>query len=624
MVDPGDEEQTGNPPIRPSAASVPPAPTAEPTAPRAAWSRPGDPLVDTEAVTTELPRGAYPAPAAGLGDVPPAPGAAEPVIAPPVRSADAPLPAGPGSLPSASPFAAPASPPPDPPTTSWSPPDPPVVPAMPVAWAPPPDGGAPVPRWDPAASPHPHEDPAHAGAAEPDAPADVVGPDRLGTAHGGHRPARPDRAGSSPDHALPQRASGGRRQPLVEPRITGSGIPSGPPEYDPARFGPLGASGGVPLLPDTPGREPAPQRGSSMRAAVLVGVLSAVIASLITGGLFVALTDDPVRDIETATDRGPAPTLVAPLDIYELLEKAQPSVVSIRTDVTSSSGTTPFGAGSGVIISEDGLVLTNAHVIAGSSTMRVTLHDGHEQDATLVGSFPDDDIALIRLAEPNALTPAVLGSSADIVVGDPVVAIGNALNLGGPPSVTEGIVSAKDRNIQTSEGTLRNLIQTDAAINPGNSGGPLLNASGQVVGINTAIIDDAQNIGFAISIDLLKPLIEDLKEGRGDITPESPFLGVSTQTLGDVTDATLERYGVTATDGAFVSDVVPGSGAADAGLQPGDVVTAIDGEPVTSSTDVGAIIRNREAGEMITIEIERKGEPQTLTATLKSRGETGN
>jgi S1-C subfamily serine protease len=359
-----------------------------------------------------------------------------------------------------------------------------------------------------------------------------------------------------------------------------------------------------------------------MRAAIIVGVLSAVLASLITGGLFLAFTNDGPADV--AAGHGPAPTLVAPLDIYQLLEKAQPSVVSIRTDISSSSGTTPYGAGSGVIISEDGLVLTNAHVIAGSSTMHVTLYDGHEQAATLVGSFPDDDIALIRLAEPSGVTPAVLGSSADIVVGDPVVAIGNALNLGGPPSVTEGIVSAKDRNIQTADGTLRNLIQTDAAINPGNSGGPLLNAHGQVVGINTAIIDDAQNIGFAISIDLLKPLIEDLKEGRGDITPDSAFLGVSSQSLGDVTDEALERYGVTASDGAFVSDVVPGSGAAEAGLQPGDVIVGIDGQDVTSNTDVGSIIRDRKAGEMITIEIERQGEPQTLTATLKSRSETGN
>jgi putative serine protease PepD len=497
-------------------------------------------------------------------------------------------PVSPAAMPGASPFA-------NPPASPWAPPStvtPPAPavgpPPLPTGWAPP-RPAAPVPAA-PAAGP---------GAAP------------------GYPPgAPPGWTGAAASTRTPDAPVAWWTRDLGA---------AGPPEYDPSRIGPLGASGGVPLLP-SPAASPQPAGGTrrtGVGTALVVGVVSAVIASLITGGLFLTFTDTGDQG-QVTSDRGPAPTLVAPLDIYGLLEKAQPSVVSIRTDVSSSSGTTPFGAGSGVIISEDGLVLTNAHVIAGSSSMTVTLYDGHEAAATLVGSFPDDDIALIRLSEPGDVTPAVLGNSADIVVGDPVVAIGNALNLGGPPSVTEGIVSAKDRNIQTSDGTLRNLIQTDAAINPGNSGGPLLNAQGQVVGINTAIIDDAQNIGFAIAIDLLKPLIEDLKEGRGAITPESPFLGVSTQALGDVTDAVLERYGVTADEGAFVSDVVPGSGAAEAGLQPGDVIVAIDGEPVTSSTDVGAIIRNREAGEMITIEIERQGEPQTITATLKSRAETGN
>lgn len=604
MVDQDDHDEHGSRAAPSSDAPAPPSRTASPgsvgSAP-AGWSRPDGPPVDPDAATTELPRATYPAPeprppsAVRLDPAPP--DSRGPFAGPPGRAATpSALPTLPGALPAGSPFG--ASAPGDAWTAPSSTPDPrtptPTPAPTPTGWAPP-SGARPVggpSGWAPSG-------PAPAGPA----PAGAPDPQRRASP-----PFPSDRPADAAD--------------VWWNRASGPSVPTSPPEYDPRRYGALGAAGGVPLLPPVAGGPAVgPRPRSGMRAAVLVGVLSAVIASLITGGLFVAFTDDPPVEREVATARGPAPTLVAPLDIYELLERAQPSVVSIRTDISSSSsGTTPFGAGSGVIISEDGLVLTNAHVIAGSSTIRVTLHDGQEQDATLVGSFPEDDIALIRLAQPEGLIPAVLGSSADIVVGDPVVAIGNALNLGGPPSVTEGIVSAKDRNIQTSEGTLRNLIQTDAAINPGNSGGPLLNAQGQVVGINTAIIDDAQNIGFAISIDLLKPLIEDLKEGRGDITPESPFLGVSTQTLGDVTDAVLERYGVTAADGAFVSDVVPGSGAAEAGLQPGDVIISIDGQDVTSSTDVGAIIRNHEAGEMITIEIERQGEPETLTATLKSRG----
>ena len=143
------------------------------------------------------------------------------------------------------------------------------------------------------------------------------------------------------------------------------------------------------------------------------------------------------------------------------------------------------------------------------------LPDGSEHAATLVGASPDDDIAIIQVQDVDDLVPAELGSSDDLQVGDEVIAIGNALNLGGEPSVTRGIVSAKDRDL-TAEGVdLEDLIQTDAAINPGNSGGPLVNAAGQVVGMNTAIVADAQNIGFAIAIDAARPIIEDLKAGEG-------------------------------------------------------------------------------------------------------------
>ena len=152
-------------------------------------------------------------------------------------------------------------------------------------------------------------------------------------------------------------------------------------------------------------------------------------------------------------------------------------------------------------------------------------------------------------------------------VGDDVVAIGNALNLGGPPSVTEGIISATDRSIQAQDVTLDNLIQTDAAINPGNSGGPLLNADGQVVAINTAIIDTAQNIGFAIAIDSIKPLIDEIKQGQGTVTPDTAFLGVSTKDVGSMTPDVLAQYGVKTSDGAFVVDIQPGSAAGVGGLR---------------------------------------------------------
>ena len=205
-----------------------------------------------------------------------------------------------------------------------------------------------------------------------------------------------------------------------------------------------------------------------------------------------------------------------------------------------------------------------------------------------------------------------------------MVAIGNALNLGGPPSVTQGIISAKDRTIQApGDLVLRNLIQTDAAINPGNSGGPLLDADGRVVGINTAIIDDAQSIGFAIAIDPIKPLIDDLAAGNGLITPDSAFLGVSMMSVDEVLDSVLEEYGVDADDGAFVSDLVPDSAASEAGLELGDVIVEIDGSPVADSDEAAAAIREREAGDRIAIVVERDGERLELEAELRSRADSG-
>jgi serine protease Do len=297
-------------------------------------------------------------------------------------------------------------------------------------------------------------------------------------------------------------------------------------------------------------------------------------------------------------------------------------VVAVQTGDSSEPGLYG-GAGTGVVIGEEGFVLTNWHVIGGANVVRVTLFDGSEHEADLIGSFPDDDIALVQIRDDVTLTAAELGSSADAKVGDDVVAIGNALNLGGPPSVTEGIVSATDRTIQAPETTMQGLIQTDAAINPGNSGGPLLNAQGQVIGINTAIISDAQNIGFAIPIDSIKPLIEELKLGRGTVTPDSAFLGVITESVDAIPQADLDEFEVSASSGAFVSSIQPGSAAERGGLQEGDVITRIDGERVTSNTDVGDIIRSRNAGDEITIEYERAGRKETVTVELGTRSDIG-
>lgn len=355
-----------------------------------------------------------------------------------------------------------------------------------------------------------------------------------------------------------------------------------------------------------------------------MAVLAAILAAAVTSAMFLAF--GPKEKTVSASAPGastPSTTALGNptnngLDIQALLTKAQPSVVSIHVGQDNSG---VFGAaGSGVIIDDQGSILTNAHVVAGETALEVTLFDGSRLEAELVGSLPDNDIALIKIKEPKSdLVAAELGSIEDSRVGDPVVAIGNALNLGGPPSVTQGIISAKDRTIPVPGNRLEHLIQTDAAINPGNSGGPLLNAAGQVIGINTAIISDAQNIGFAIAIDEIKPLIDQIRSGQGTVTPDSAFLGVSTEALSDVNPDVARQYGVTGTDGAFVTDVVTGSAADDAGLQPGDVIMKIDDTTITGPPDVGAVVRAKKAGDQITITYRRDGQSRTTTATLKTR-----
>jgi putative serine protease PepD len=254
--------------------------------------------------------------------------------------------------------------------------------------------------------------------------------------------------------------------------------------------------------------------------------------------------------------------------------------------------------------------------------MTVVFSDGSKHKATLVGSSPADDVALIQASGVSGLTPAELGSSDDLRVGDEVIAIGNALNLGGEPTVTRGIVSAKDREIDAENEHLEGLIQTDAAINPGNSGGPLVNAAGQVVGMDTAIVQDAQNLGFAIAVDHIKPLIEQLKEGKGDgtVTLDQAFLGVGSVDVEGLADDVKSTYDIDVDQGALVTEVQPDSAAADAGLRVGDVITEVDGTAIDGSTDVRNEIVDHDPGDEISITIVRRGEEQTLRATLGTRG----
>jgi putative serine protease PepD len=374
---------------------------------------------------------------------------------------------------------------------------------------------------------------------------------------------------------------------------------------------------GVPPVPGAPSAQPAPNRGT-LRAAVVGAIAGAVVAAAVAAGVTSAMDDDGT--VATRSAVTPVTTSNGSLDITGILDKVQPSVVAIKTSQTTVRGVFE-GAGSGIVLTADGLVLTNAHVVGQFSDISVVLADGSEHPASIVGSSPEDDLAVVQLQGVSGLTPAELGSSDDLRVGEEVIAIGNALNLGDEPTVTRGIVSALNRNLSAQGEELEGLIQTDAAINPGNSGGPLVNAAGQVVGMNTAIVADAQNLGFSIAIDRAKPIIEQLEKGQGAITPDGAFLGVSSADVDEVAPPVLERYDVDADEGAFITEVVPGSAAAKAGVEVGDVITEIDGESVDGANDVRSIVTGHEAGDKVDMKVHRGGDERTLSVTLGKRSD---
>ncbi len=299
------------------------------------------------------------------------------------------------------------------------------------------------------------------------------------------------------------------------------------------------------------------------------------------------------------------------LDVASVSAALAPSVVAVSTDISSGSDSGE-GVGTGLVLTADGQILTNAHVIADASSVRVRL-DGERdpREAKVLAIDPANDLALLQL-DVTGLTPATLADPTSIRVGDEVVAIGFALDLDGDPSVTLGIVSALGRTILTDTGALDGLIQTDAAISSGNSGGPLVNAAGQVVGINTAVArgdsqNAASNIGFAISISQVLPELDLLRAQADGEEFESGFLGVQ---LGERTDGGV---------GAPVTEIVAGSPAADAGIETGDIVIAIDGQDVDGRGGVIGAIRDNAPGDEVSVVIERDGELKTFEITLAER-----
>ncbi|MEU2350756.1 trypsin-like peptidase domain-containing protein [Modestobacter sp. NPDC049651] len=301
--------------------------------------------------------------------------------------------------------------------------------------------------------------------------------------------------------------------------------------------------------------------------------------------------------------------------------KAAPSVVTIY--VTASGGS---GSGSGVVLSKDGYVLTNNHVVTldsatSQATVQVRTTDGTLYDATVVGTDPTSDLAVIKLSDARDLTPATFADSEKVQVGDTAVAIGAPLGLSN--TVTDGIISATNRAVQTgstqNDSTVIDAIQTDAAINPGNSGGPLVNSAGEVIGINSAIAtvasgspggQDAQSgnigVGFAIPSNAAKRIAQQIVD-TGKAT--HALLGVSAQT------ATANGNSEVGT-GATIAQVTDGSPAADAGLRPGDVIIAVGDRQVTTSTELTAAVRSEDPGDKVTLTVRRGNDTTKVDVTL--------
>ena len=321
--------------------------------------------------------------------------------------------------------------------------------------------------------------------------------------------------------------------------------------------------------------------------------------------------------------------------IRNIADKVGPSVVSVTVKGQASAGffgyTELEGAGTGIILTEDGLIVTNRHVVpTGTTDVTITLADGTEYESVKIigrtGSNDSLDIAFLKINDTKGkkLVPAIIGDSANTKVGDPVVAIGNALGQF-QNTVTSGIISGYGRNIQASSGdggeagNLENLFQTDAAINPGNSGGPLVDLSGQVVGINTAVAaDGAQGIGFAIPINDIVGLIASVKE-KGVL--ERPFIGVMYIPL---TNDVAKAYGLNVTRGAYIlpeaeaggQTVLPGGPADKAGIKAGDIIIKIDDKSIDQNNSLSSLINKHRVNDVVKVSLLRDGKEQTVDATL--------
>ena len=370
-----------------------------------------------------------------------------------------------------------------------------------------------------------------------------------------------------------------------------------------------------------------PRKKSQKPLIITLSVFGAIILMTlgVVGGVMVSRTLGPTATpaLSTGVD-GNKTVTDQESSIAAVAEKVGPSVVSIVTETKSNSyygSTSGSAAGTGIIVSKDGYVMTNNHVLEGATSVSVVDSNGElYENASIVGRDPLNDIAFIKIKSDKEFTAATLGNSSTIRTGQQVVAIGNALGQYSN-TVTSGIISGTGRPITADTGsgeteTLTDLIQTDASINPGNSGGPLVNMAGQVIGINTAIVEDANGIGFAIPVNATKGVLAGVLE-TGKVS--RAYLGVNYLTI---TPDVAREYNLDVNSGAYIhasgssSPVASGSPAEKAGLKNGDIITKINSKTVGKDGSLSSILGEYRPGDKITITYLRGGKEQTTTVTL--------
>jgi serine protease Do len=389
----------------------------------------------------------------------------------------------------------------------------------------------------------------------------------------------------------------------------------------------------------------------------LIAAASVIFGMVVAGGLNLTLPGraqegSDARPLHAATraqlSAGPGAPSAIPATFSDIAERVNPAVVSITSAEKVQArgrprGRQPFhgdpfefffgpeqrrspgepdeprfeySGGSGFLISDDGYILTNYHVVEDASRIRVRLSgDRREHPAEVIGSDPSTDLALIKIKSDSRLPILPLGNSDAIKVGDWVLAVGNPLNY--DHTVTVGVVSAKGRKLTdlSRDFSLDSFIQTDAAINFGNSGGPLVNVAGEAIGVNTAISSVGQGIGFAVPINVAREIMDQLKS-KGRVS--RGYLGID---LGEITPEFQEAFGLSNDKGALVQAVRPGLPAAEAGVQKGDVIVKVDGQPVVTSDEVVRLVTSKEPGSNVRLTVIRGGKEVTLTARLADRSE---